>query len=354
MSDQNSESELNTAQLTHWLSDSLQQEVTGLSITGRPAGGFSAETIIGSAHIDGQTKKFVVRLETPEPAVYPAQSKESMPEIEIQYRIMRSLSEKTELPIAPLYGYEPTTNVLGTQFFVMGFVDGVVPIESPPYTTEGFFTEASSEQRTALLDGGLTQLANLHSYDPHSLQLEWLFSASPGGRHLLDLWQTFTEQELRGRNHPNLQEAFRRLQDTLPADSRLSLCWGDPRPGNIIWNNFAPACLTDFEAACIGPPEFDLAWWLMFDRTMHDEIGIARAAGDLSREEQKALYFQRAGFEPFSTTEHELFAAARYSTIVVRVMNRLEQRGLLPPNSDIWLNNPASACLRTMLSELRN
>lgn len=352
MSDQNAENEFNTQQLKTWLEQKRQVEVSELTITGRPAGGFSAETIIGSARFGSQVEKFVLRLETPEPAVYPVQANEPMPEIEIQYRIMRSLLEHTELPLAPLVGYEPNTEVLGTQFFVMGFVDGVVPIESPPYTTEGFFTEATASQRTTMLQSGLAHLAKLHSYDPRSLGLDWLFPSNPSGRHLLSLWQTFTEQELRGRSHPDLAYAFARLNDTLPDDSRLSFCWGDPRPGNIIWNNFVPACLTDFEAACIGPPEFDLAWWLMFDRTMHDEIGIGRAAGDLNRSQQKDAYFATAGVEPFSTIEHELFAAARYSTIVVRVMNRLEQRGVLPPDSDVWLNNPASACLRTLLNEL--
>jgi hypothetical protein len=36
---------------------------------------------------------------------------------------------------------------------------------------------------------------------------------------------------------------------------------------------------------------------------------------------------------------------------VVRVMNRLEQRGLLPADSMIWRDNPASACLQMVLNE---
>jgi hypothetical protein len=47
-----------------------------------------------------------------------------------------------------------------------------------------------------------------------------------------------------------------------------------------------------------------------------------------------------------------VFAAARYSAIVVRVMNRMVARGQLPPEQTIWLENPASACLSQMLKEL--
>ena len=40
-----------------------------------------------------------------------------------------------------MIGYEADPAVLGTQFFVMGYVEGRVPVEDPPYTTAGFFLE---------------------------------------------------------------------------------------------------------------------------------------------------------------------------------------------------------------------
>jgi hypothetical protein len=46
-----------------------------------------------------------------------------------------------------------------------------------------------------------------------------------------------------------------------------------------------------------------------------------------------------------------LFAAARYCVIVVRVMNRLDQRGLLPADSTVWRDNPATECLAMILDE---
>ena len=52
------------------------------------------------------------------------------------------------------------------------------------------------------------------------------------------------------------------------------------------------------------------------------------------------------------TTAYEVFAAARYCVIVVRVMNRWEQRGLLPDDHTIWLENPASTALAALLGEL--
>ena len=49
------------------------------------------------------------------------------------------------------------------------------------------------------------------------------------------------------------------------------------------------------------------------------------------------------------THVHEVFAALRYAAIVVRVMNRMVERGMLPPDHVIWLQNPASQCLVDLL-----
>ena len=44
--------------------------------------------------------------------------------------------------------------------------------------------------------------------------------------------------------------------------------------------------------------------------------------------------------------------AARYCAIVVRVMNRAVARGLMPEDHTIWLENPASSALESLLGEL--
>jgi aminoglycoside phosphotransferase (APT) family kinase protein len=276
-----------------------------------------------------------------------------MPEIEIQFRIMDSISRNSHLPVAALVGYERNPEVLGRPFFVMHHVDGVVPIESPPYSVEGFFTELTPVERTELISNGILEMTRVHKLNTPTLGLDWLIPSgvTPGSRHLLRLWKDFGEAELRGRSHPLLEVAWSLIESELPSDTSVGLCWGDPRPGNIIWQGSQVACLTDFEAACIGPPEFDLGWWLMFDRTMHELAGIDRLPGDPSRSEQREMYFNHAGRDPIDTAAHELFAAARYCVIVVRVMNRLDQRGLLPADSLVWRENPASECLKLILDE---
>lgn len=125
----------------------------------------------------------------------------------------------------------------------------------------------------------------------------------------------------------------------LPEGSEPSLCWGDARPGNIIWRDWQCVSVTDWEAASIEPPESDLARWRMFDRTMHDGSGVERLPGEPTREEQLAIYEESAGRKVDDLLLHEVFAAYRYC-VVVQLANRFVDRGLLPPDNDFWVNNP--------------
>ncbi len=343
-----------------WLEPRLQNAAgLTLALGGTPGSGFSAETTILLAEWregdEPRSDRFVLRRETPDPAVYPAQAPGLQVEVDLQYRIMRAVAAASDLPLAPLLGYESDPAVLGSPFFVMGFIDGVVPIENPMYTLEGFFTEISPEQRRSMITDGIRMLAAVHTIDWRAAGLNWLVPTGeePTTERQLGIWQRYAADALRGREHPLLDRAFAWLRTNLPAGSSAALCWGDPRPGNIIWKDHRAACVTDWEAAYIGAPELDLGWWLMFDRWAHEASGITeRAEGDLTREEQVALYEQFTGRSVGATGWYEVFAAARYAAIVVQVMNRWVDRGDLPADHTLWIDNPVVPCLASLMAEI--
>lgn len=331
----------------------------------RPEGsGFSAETQMFTAHYSVEdrpggdasvSRRLVFRRETPDPAVYPEQVPGLDVEIDIQYRVMSALTDHSAVPVAPLIGYESDVSVLGSPFFVMGFVPGLVPIESPLYTTEGFFVDASPSQRRTMIDNGLRALANVHAVDPSAAGLDWLTPPGvvAGTAQQLDLWEHYARRELGDRTHELFDEAIDWLRPRVPESEQLGLCRGDPRPGNIIWDDFDVACVTDFEAASIAEPEQDLGWWLMFDHWVHETYGIERLPGEPTREEQRLMYCQHSGRDVGDMTFHEVFAATRYAAIVVRVMNRAVSRNLMPADHTVWRDNPATVCLDLMLRDLR-
>jgi aminoglycoside phosphotransferase (APT) family kinase protein len=339
------------ASLEAWLAPRLGVSGLQLAHGGKPGSGFSAETTILDATWDGGDDRFVLRKETPDPPVYPSQVPGLTTEVEIQYRVMEAVSSSSPVPIAPLLGYEADPEVLGSPFFVMGFVGGEVPIESPPYPVEGFFTERSPESRQAMLSNGLRTMAAVHAIDWRAAGLDWLVpaGAEPTAERQLGIWHDYMVRELEGRSHPLYERAHAWLVANLPDEVPPTLCWGDPRMGNIIWQGDDVACVTDFEAAAIAPSLVDLGWWLFFDRTMHE--GDERLPGDLTRDEQRALYEQHVGRSVGDTTWFEVFAGARYAAIVVRVMNRMVARGDLPADQTIWIDNPIVPCLAAVMDE---
>jgi aminoglycoside phosphotransferase (APT) family kinase protein len=342
--------------LAGWLASRLGAESVEVTDLTPPKSGYSAETSVVDALVDRGAgpvaERFVLRRETPDEPVYPVQVPGWQVEIELQYRAMASLTAASdEVPLAPLVGYEPDPDVLGAPFFVMGHVAGEVPIESPIYTAEGFFADAAPAQRRQLLDEGLRVMAAVHRAPVEGFA--WLHPAgeTAGAARQLRLWHEYAERELDGREHPVLQRGFAWLHDHLPTGGEVRVSWGDARPGNIIWRDFRPACATDFEAASLAPRELDLGWWLMFDRWSHEAFGVARLEGEPTREEQRELYMAHAGVDVDDTLPWEVFAAARYAAIVVRVMNRMVARGHLPKEQTIWLENQAVDCLSALLPE---
>jgi aminoglycoside phosphotransferase (APT) family kinase protein len=338
--------------LTAHLGDGEPCRVLGID---RPASGFSAETLFVDVAANGTPhERLVLRVETPDAAVYPRQASGLDVEIEIQVRVMRTLAASSTVPVATLVGYEPDAAVLGAPFFVMHFVDGQVPIENPIYTQTGFFADATPDERRRLVDGGLAVMAGVHAVDWQAAELGWLVppGVTPSTATQLALWEWYARTELQGREHPLVEQAFAWLHDHLPAGSPVGLCWGDPRPGNMIWRDFRCVCATDWEAVSIAPPEVDLGWWLMFDRWSHETAGVERLPGEPTRDEQRDLYAAHSGREVGDMLPFEVFAAVRYAAIVVRVMNRLVARGDMAADQTIWLENPAAVCLTELMEEV--
>jgi aminoglycoside phosphotransferase (APT) family kinase protein len=344
--------------LAAWLAPRLGAD-GDVEVTGDAAlsTGFSAETVAFEARWSGSSgpaeRRLVLRRESAEPAVYPQQAPGHDVEVEIQHEVMRALTAGTSVPLARVVGYEGGSDVLGSPFFVMDYVDGVVPLVTPPYPADGFFAQGTPDQRRQMILEGVRRLAEIHALDWAAHGLGWLLppGEEPTARRQVDIWHRYTERELKGRSLPLVSSAYEWLRANAPAHdpATVTFNWGDPRPGNMIWQDFRCVCVTDFEAACIAPFGVDLGWWLMFDRWSHEQSGAERPAGEPTRDEQAAAYFEAAGRSAEPTHWYETFAAARYCAIVVRVINRSVERGLMPADSGYWADNQATACLTELL-----
>lgn len=342
--------------LGEWLRPRLgaSGKVRASGLGGPKAVGYSADTTLFAAAYETAEgpveRKFVLRSEVPDPAIYPAQVSGIDVDIDIQRRLMESVAAASSVPVAPILGYEVDPSVIGTPFFVMDFVPGDVPAVDPPYAAQGFFADAQPEERTRLITDGLRVLADIHRVDWRAAGLGWLLPSGeePTLARQLGIWERCGKAALGDRSHPVMERAADILHQHLPKGSDPGLCWGDPRPGNMIWQDWRCVSVTDWEGASIAPPELDIAWWIMFDRTVHDEVGVARPPGDPTREEQLAIYEEAAQRRVGDLRLHEMLAAYRYCVIVIQVANRYVARGLMPAENEMWSNNGPTNILRDL------
>ncbi|KHO19387.1 phosphotransferase family protein [Mycolicibacterium setense] len=339
--------------LEAWLESRLGGPLT-VTVHDRPGSGFSADNVVFSATVGGRTSKHVLRRESAEDSPYPEQAPGIGTGVALQSTVMRALADV--LPVATGVEFEPDPSILGVPFLVMDFIDGAVPVEVPPCTTEGFYAVAAPEFRRTVIQSGLDALARLHTAPWRESGLSMLDDGSspPGAQRQLHLWEAQLRQGLRGRRADVFDRTSEVLHSTMPsASDDVVLLWGDARPGNIIWDRTAgtPLCLTDFEGVAVGERELDLGWWLMADRWMHEGSDVARLDGEPTRAEQVAHYERSAGTSVRELHWYELFAAYRFASTVVSVMNRWEQSGAVPSDHTIWRDNPATELIAAILDE---
>lgn len=330
-------------------------EITDLDIP--VATGFSNETVMFTAawtDSDGSHReRFVGRIEPGTGGLFPTQTEHTAVSVATQHRIMATVGALGAAPVPSTIGFEPDPSVLGQPFFVMHFVEGRVPGDQPRYSQAGFLVdEATPEERRRMVESGLEAMAGLHAIEWKAAGLDWLDisgTGAPTTAHQLALYRGAIVADLQGREHPVLMAALDWLDAHDPGDDRVGLSWGDARLGNIIWQDYRPAAVVDWEACALCPTEADLGWWLMFDRMSFDDMGAPRLEGFPTREEMIAHYEAVSGREVRDAHYWEVFAVMRFAQVMIRLGDRMAASGVLPPGIEMSVANQVTAALARLL-----
>ena len=323
------------------------------------ATGFSNETVFfeisSQTNEESHNGRYVARIEPEDGGMFPIQTPDCATSVALQQRVMTTVQNNSDVPI-PTLGKLITKPYLGLPFFVMVHVDGRIPSDRPRYTEEGFVVdEATDQQRTQMVQTGLEAMAGIHHIDWKKANLEWLnpCDGDPTQAKQIEIYRAYVQKELAGREHPVMEYALNWLERNNPNDERIGLSWGDARLGNIIWEDYAPAAVVDWEACSLCPTEADLGWWLMFDRMSFDDVNVERMAGYPTREEQASYYEKVSGNEVRDPHYWEVFAIMRFCAIFIRLGDRLTNSGLLPPEMNPAVGNMVTRSLANIL-EIEN
>ncbi|MGW0579850.1 phosphotransferase family protein [Streptomyces sp. NPDC002920] len=343
-------------QLARRLTDWLRIRLPGARATGvtvPASNGLSSETLLFDIeHAEPPFRACALRLAA-DPAAYTVFPVYDMAR---QYRTMRLVAQRTDLPVPRAIWLEEDPGPLGAPFFVMERVEGRVPPDVMPYTYAGnWLHSASDEEREHLEATTIGLLARLHDQVPaHEAE----FLASPGEgdvlRRHVAAQRAYYDWVVAGlAPSPLIEAAFDRLAELWPDDPGAPvLNWGDARIGNVVYDGFEPAAVLDWEMAALAPREVDLGWTIYLHRFFHDltvASGQRGLPGFLRRDRVEARYAELTGHTPRNMEFHTLYAALRHAVVMLRIAYRQAYFGevALPADPDTLILHHGS--LRAMV-----
>ncbi|OPG07750.1 phosphotransferase family protein [Streptomyces sp. GKU 895] len=311
--------------LTAWL-DTRLPGAKAVGVTVPTSNGMSSETLLFDIeHPEPPLRSCALRLAA-DPAAYTVFPVYDMVR---QYRTMRVVGEHSDLAVPKVLWLEEDPGPLGAPFFVMERVAGRVPPDVMPYTYEGNWLHAATdEEREGLEAASIGLLARLHDQVPLA---EAQFLALPGEgdalRRHVTAQRAYYDWVVDGvARSPLIEAAFDRLEETWPREPGPPvLNWGDARIGNVVYDGFTPAAVLDWEMAALAPREVDLGWTVYLHRFFQDltEAFGQRGLPDfLRRDRIEARYAELTGHAPRDMDFYTLYAALRQAIVMLRVAYR--------------------------------
>lgn len=286
--------------------------------------GESSVSLIVTGHAGGEAHRYLCRMKPPQSQIF------NEHDLLMQYELMR-IAGSEGVPVPPLHGYEADESLLGSDFYIMGFVDGLVPADNPPFAFTGWVKDLSDAQRTTMWSNGLTQLARIHQIDINAHDFSRLPTAAPDAspvQHELDKYCGLMSDEEIAQLPDFFAQSLQYLQDNAPMGAQRRLCWGDSRMGNVMWQGQEVVAILDWEMASIGDPVQDVSWWYWVDCINSVGLGVPRLGGLPSLGEIYEQWHRLTGLPLGDTDYHDLFSVVRFSIIMERKLASMAEAGM--------------------------
>ena len=245
----------------------------------------------------------------------------------------------------------------------MDLVEGIVPPDVMPYTFgDNWFADAPADKQRELQDATVEVLAKLHSIPNAAKTFEFLAEVDPPGdtalrRHFewLKQWYQFAVPDI-GRSEL-VETALGWLEDNFPTELAAGepvLAWGDSRIGNVLYQDFRPVAVLDWEMATVGPRELDVAWIIFAHMVFQELAGLAGLPGlpTVMREEDvRATYQKLAGVELGDLRWFYVYSAVIWCVVFMRTGARRVHFGEIEKPDDVESMFYHGGLLRRLIEE---
>jgi aminoglycoside phosphotransferase (APT) family kinase protein len=246
--------------------------------------------------------------------------------VDREYRVIVALAN-TEVPVAKAFALCEDPTVIGTEFYVMAYVEGRV-------FWDAALPEVAATQRRAIYDEMTRVIAALHTVDYAAAGLG---DYGKPGRYIERQVARWTQQYRASQTETidAMERLIEWLPKHIPADEETGIVHGDFRLDNVIFHPHEPRILAvlDWELSTLGHPLVDLAYLCM---RYHLSAERFRGLGGLdpvalqipSESECVADYCRRRGRAPVAPqdwTYYLAFNMFRLSGILQGVLARALQ-----------------------------
>ncbi len=282
-----------------------------MTVRGEPAAGATAQ------------RRFVVRL-PPAIPTWPVY------DLAAQADVLGALAT-AGLAVPNVLAFVADPGFLGAAFLVMSHEDGSPGGEAP--ALEPWVTAAPAAAQQRMHEGFVDMLAAVHRLDWRVAGLDAVLRGGDGAlAREVAWWVDYVDWASDGAPAAALAEAIAWCAETVPtAEPPSSLCWGDPRIGNVLFAaDGTIASVLDWEMATIGPAETDLAWYLALDE-LTTRFVKQTVPGFLTRGALIARYEGALGRPVVDLEWHEIFALIRSTAINDRQARLAAESGVAYP-----------------------
>jgi len=261
-------------------------------------GGQSNPTFL--VKLDGR-KRYVLRKKPGGPLLPSAHA------VDREYRVMKALAG-TEVPVAPMVCLCEDESVIGTAFFVMGFVEGR-SLWDPALPGMG------NAERGAIYAEMNRVIAALHAVDYKAVGLENF--GKPGNYFARQIGR-WTKQYRASETDriQAMEDLIAWLPDNIPPGDETSLVHGDYRLDNLLFHPTEARILAvvDWELSTLGHPLADFAYHVMVWRFRPEEFrglaGVDLAGLGIPPEpDYVAAYCRRTGRDRIDPSHWDFYLA---------------------------------------------
>jgi aminoglycoside phosphotransferase (APT) family kinase protein len=348
--------------LESWLGGLLPagSDLTIPELQATSANGMSSETILFTAEWTedgGQRSEDLVARVAPDPTdvpVFPTY------DLQRQFEVIRLVGDFSSVPVPRVWWSDAQGTATGVPLFVMERVDGIVPPDVMPYSFgDNWLYDASPEEQRMLQDATVGVLAQLHGIGEAEERFAFLALDDAGSSHLERLinhakaWYDYARE---GYRSSLVDRLFAWLDSHLPADPGPTVVsWGDSRIGNVMYKDFRPCAVLDWEMAALGPRELDLAW-LIYSHGVFETLASMFELGGmphfLQAEDVARTYESLTGHTPRDLGFYLTFAAVQWCIVFVRTGLRAVHFGTeqMPDDVDDFIRHRPA--VEQLLSEI--